>query len=261
MPRAVTCRCPQAIPFEDTENPQKWIHRSPQLLLTKDFLTVRRLSKGGAEIIRCRRCGRLNLVEETMGTCLEITPEDFPFIERWERTVYAPTPQQLEVLAKIGATPPDIYGNGSETIAIPCEGRIYGEPYITKMWVLFQKFPPIGLLHGSSPWRFITEVEDLQPSDFALSREVRKATTLADEIRMGFAPTIVRAPNGREYVLNWAPGFFWMDDVKGSELTLCHDSDDEFREKAYSLPDGRQHHLQIYVVIGDWSEDLLKLRI
>lgn len=260
MPLIVSCTCPRAITFDSTDNLQHWVHRTPQLFITKDFVTLRHL-RGGSELVRCRHCGRLSLVEETQGTCIDVLPEDLPFIERWERATHAPTLEQMRVLADIGATPPDQYGNGREFISFPCEGRLKGETYVTKMLVTFQKFAPLGLLRRSSPWRFVTEVEELWASDFALNRELRKATTRADEIHMGLAPTIAKAPNSREYLLNWTTNFFWQDDVKGSELKLCSYQGDELRQKAFSLASGRESHLQVCVVVGDWSEDLVKLRI
>jgi hypothetical protein len=184
MSYAVSCTCPRAIKFDDVSKKDLWIERPPHLLVAKDLVTFRRLKKG-AELIKCPHCGRLFLIEESQGTRQDVSPDDIRWIDQWESESHDPTPEQRRVLAEIGATPPHVYGGGRDVITFPCEGRLKGESQIRKLWICFQKFAPVELRQTKSAYHLITDIGDIYPSDFALPREVRYATTRTDEIRMG----------------------------------------------------------------------------
>ena len=65
-----------------------------------------------------------------------------------------------------------------------------------------------------------TEIAEINPSPYALPLAVRVATSKADEIRMGFAPTMVNLPNGELLALNWSQHFLVKDDIDASKVSL-----------------------------------------
>lgn len=184
---------------------------------------------------------------------------EMPAVEAWENEILEPTTQQLEVLRAIGATPPDLYTNGSGHIVFPCRVRLKSGKELDFCLVRFQKLPPLQSNIYGAPYLLLNEVAEIFPSDFALSREVRYATTRAEEIRMSFAPTIVMGPDNRKYYLNWTNDFIDFENWKGKDVRLS--GDDGYQAMnigAGPLGSGKN---AITYIIGDWKDDYLKLRI
>jgi hypothetical protein len=84
------------------------------------------------------------------------------------------------------------------------------------VWIT--KRPPIDVFTGRI--RLYQNIGAVEPSRFALPMDVRRATVLAQEIRMGFSPTRVVATTGRPFVLHWATSLLYQDGVTGSEIRL-----------------------------------------
>lgn len=260
MPYTVSCTCPRAIKFDGLSKADMTIERPPHLIIAKDLVPFRRLKKGG-ELLKCPHCGRMFLIEESQGTRQDVLSDDLKRIEQWENGSYHPTPEQRRVLAEIGATPPHVYGSGREVICFPCEGRLKGDSQIRKLFLSFGKIPPLELWHEKKAYHLITDIEEIRPSDFVLPREIRYATSQTDEISNGFAPTIIVAPNGREYLLNGVNDFFWRDGFKGSEMRLGDNGKRTLHEKSHGIPYTKNSLMLIDIVVGDWSDDLERLRI
>jgi hypothetical protein len=169
----------------------------------------------------CPTCGEkwyLDRLEEWMS----VIPRDrLPLLQEWNgRDLILPA-ELLAVAQEIGATPPDIYGNGSEYVQVPCDVTTKAGERITMALLSFQGSPPIE--QSSHTIRFADEIASLRPSEFALTREVRLATSQATEQLNGFAPTHVKAPDGRFFVLNWTVDLFFEGGVKGSDLVIAHE--------------------------------------
>jgi hypothetical protein len=132
-------------------------------------------------------------------------------------------------LMDIGVTPPDIYGNLSEFVRIPCKCVTKRGQEIDYCIVSFQKSPPNYSQLGEGDVLFIDEVANIYESEYALSTQVRTKTSLAEEVGMGFSPTLVYAPDGMKFVLNGVTNFFDGYGHKGKDITLL-ENDIQFSE-------------------------------
>ncbi|MBD8897831.1 hypothetical protein [Rhodanobacter sp. DHG33] len=133
-----------------------------------------------------------------------VSPDRLELVSRWNDKPILLNPGQVSILGAIGSTPPDVYGNGSQYVETPCAvTTVHGESFDLAI-VSLQKHAPY------EEWRhcyLASDIKEIRPSPFALNLEVRTATSRADEIRMGFAPTVVEAPDGEVLVLNWRQNF------------------------------------------------------
>jgi hypothetical protein len=147
--------------------------------------------------------------------------------ETWCKTHLVCPRDVLSVARSIGATPADCYGNGANLITIPCRVTTTSGEQVELAALLFSDEPPIPAgadePERTPTFRLINDVAAIAPSRFALSRRVRFHTSRAMELRMGFAPTIVKARDGRRFLLNGQPDFFDHAGVIGSDLTLTGD--------------------------------------
>ncbi|HEY2083583.1 MAG TPA: hypothetical protein VGI88_12435, partial [Verrucomicrobiae bacterium] len=101
------------------------------------------------------------------------------------------------------------------------------------------------------------EIATIEPSGYALSSEVRVVTSEAEEIRMGFAPTMVVAPDNTPYCLNWTANFFIHPTIKAASIRTAPAS---VRYDA-SIQVINSSEAQIPKFIGDWQDELVSLRL
>jgi hypothetical protein len=181
-------------------------------------------------------------------------------VEKWNAAKLTPTKEQLKVLKEIGATPPDAYTNGSDTISFPCKCILKNKKELDYCYVYFRMQPPLkSNLYGAKSYYLLNEVETILPSEFALSKEVRYATTRANELQMSFAPTVVLGPDKKKYYFNWTNEFIAFKDWVGSDIKLPKDYSYNYKKPPEGgiIPFDHDYH----IVLGDWSSSLLKLRI
>lgn len=188
-----------------------------------------------------------------------IEKSEMPAIAAWENEILEPTLAQLAALKSIGATPPDLYTNGAGQIVFPCRVSLKNGEDLDYCLVRFQKLPPLKSNLYNSPYILLNEVADIFPSEFALSREVRYATTRAEEIRMSFAPTIVLGPDDKKYYLNWTNDFVDFQNWKGSDIRLSGDEGHTAMDiGARPLGPGSK---TVTFIIADWKDEYLVMRI
>jgi hypothetical protein len=122
----------------------------------------------------------------------------------WDREPIILSPALRDVIERIGPTPPDLYGNGKERRVTPCEVITRsGERFETAMICVQQDAP----VQDYMRFRLGSEIAKVSESPFALSRAVRAASSRADEMRMGFYPTLIAMPDGKRFVLNGMTSF------------------------------------------------------
>jgi len=166
----------------------------------------------------CQLCG-LNWVLEDDRYAMTRVPNDrLDILKEWNENQLFIEQEHLRVLEAIGGTGPKHWMGHDRVIAIPCAISTRSGERMDPAVVWITKRPPIDdFLSRVKLWRNIAAVE---PSRFALPMDVRCATALAPEIRMGFAPTRVVATNGTPFVLHWATSLFDQDGITGSEIHL-----------------------------------------
>ncbi|MFH0894150.1 MAG: hypothetical protein V2A54_06925 [Bacteroidota bacterium] len=84
--------------------------------------------------------------------------------------------------------------------------------------------PPIGYFYDHFVRIvFIDNVESIKPSEFGLLKEVREKTKDAEEMRMGFYPTVLKTKDGKKVVVNGQSLFFKTEEIKGADLELANE--------------------------------------
>ena len=168
-------------------------------------------------LYRCKICGEVWYLDGTEGMMSFVQQARVPLILKWSEQEIVLSETILAKLDAIGRTPPDIFGNGCQYSETPCGVQtILGES-IDLAVVSFQQHAPFESWRES---RLGSEIADVYESPYALPLDVRIATSQADELRMGFAPTTVEVPDGRQFTLNWRPNFWARSDCRASDVKL-----------------------------------------
>lgn len=205
----------------------------------------------------CVACGATWYLGDADQRMLFVPDDRLALFEAWSERSLEASLEILEMARSIGATPPDIYGNGRDYVQIPCRVTTRSGERLDRVLVSFQKMPPIPLFDPGDmrlpTLRLLDEIERIEPSRYGLSAQVRYATAQASEWPMDFAPTKVCAPDGRIYVLNWTVDFFDLDGIAGEEITLC-------REDENGGPIVR-NVFTTAIFVGDWFPDVEALRL
>jgi len=185
---------------------------------------------------------------------ISIIPESrLVIFEEWNNRELYLSEEMLAIANSIGATPPDVYGNGGHLVEVPCEVLTRTGEIFERAILSFQKNPPINF--GDADVRLIDSIEQVRPSKFSLSREVRYATAQASEIRMCFSPTLVKSSEGDIYVLNGVTNFIWESDLEGEEFSVFDGGGTK------NSRDAIQDINAITYFVGDWFPHAEHLRI
>jgi hypothetical protein len=168
-------------------------------------------------LYRCKACGRSWYLDGTTDM-MSLVPEDrVSLILAWNEHAICLSKGIVAKLDGIGRTPPDKYGNGRQYREIPCGVITSSGERVDPAIVSFQTHAPF------EPWRHCrlgSEISEVYPSPYALPLPVRIATSEADEIRMGFAPTVIEMPDERFLILNWRPNFLVKDGFRAEEARV-----------------------------------------
>jgi hypothetical protein len=197
-------------------------------------------------LYQCSECKLYWFLDDDGFEMHRVTPERNELLFAWSDCELAPSDSDISCFSEIGATGPDLYGNGRGEIKIPCSIKTSSGDSHERALVLITKMPPI------TDWRKSTALGNvvtvIANSDFALPLNVRLATLNACEIRMGYAPTRVQAYRGRYFILNWSASFFSYKPFRGSNISLCPVS---FKETS-DIPVVSEDVGRITYVYYDW---------
>ena len=179
------------------------------------FVLDRPLRSGA--LYRCGACHAvwyLDANERMMGA---VSDERLPLVLRWNEAPIVLSDTIFGKLKEIGETPPDRYGNGREYSETPCGVVTKAGERIDIAIVSLQQHAPY---EEWRIYRLASEIGDIYPSRYALPLEVREATSQAQEVRMGFAPTAIEFPDGDAFVLNWRTNFFLKSGYRADQAIV-----------------------------------------
>jgi hypothetical protein len=196
----------------------------------------------------CQLCG-LNWVLDSGRYAMTRVPDDRRDIfNQWNETPLPIEREQLRVLDAIGGTAAKYWMGRDRIIAIPCAISTASGERIDPALVWVTERPPIDGF--TRHFRLYQNIGSVEPSRFALPMDVRRATVLAQEVRMGFSPTRVVTTRGTPLVLHWATSLVCQDGVTGSEVRL---SAKPFRlEEPITLAEADSAHATY--LFADWFE-------
>jgi len=176
------------------------------------------LKKG--TLFQCKSCGSYWYLDSDKQFMNHVKDEKLKIINLWSNSDQKLSPEQNEKLRIIGSTPPDLYGNGSKFVQTPCQIKTKDGEIFESAIVSIQEHAPF---EDWRDYRLVSEIDEISPSPYALPLDVRLATTQADEIRMGFAPTHVELSNRERRVLNWTTNFLKLPGVEAAATKVCNE--------------------------------------
>lgn len=186
-------------------------------------------------LYKCKSCEANWYLDEDKETMSFVEDSLLPLIYAWNNSSLSLIQAHLNTLFTIGHTPYDLYGNGSQYVQFPCKVETISGEVIELAIVSFQKHAPFESWRN---YKLASEISKITPSQFALPIDIRKESAKAAEIRMGFAPTIVKLSNHKKVILNWTQNFIKMKGVNTSETRLCKERiDTENMPDIYNLDD------------------------
>jgi hypothetical protein len=199
-PRCQACGAGESVSFN-------WRHanerRSPEDL-NQIALFVHRTALRRGMLYRCRVCDEVWHLDGDAAWMTHVGSERLPLVLDWNGAPIILPPALGDVIERIGPTPPDLYGNGKERRVTPCEVITRsGERFETAMICVQQDAP----VQDHMRFRLGSEIAEVSESPFALRRAVREASSRADEMRMGFYPTLIEMPDGQRFVMNGMTSF------------------------------------------------------
>jgi hypothetical protein len=173
----------------------------------------------------------------------------------WSKTPFNASPAQLKALAKIGGLNGDGYGNGSACIEVPCKVILTDGREKEHCLLRFTNLPPKELVDNESTF-WITAVDKISASQNALPYKARYLSSIAEEVRNSYAPSLIKSPDGKIFILNWTNHFFATKSHKGAKFTAVENLD-PFNIPPSQSGDYKQAlPLEVVIVYADWAAGL-----
>ncbi|HEY5040024.1 MAG TPA: hypothetical protein VIJ93_13230, partial [bacterium] len=146
------------------------------------------------------------------------------------------------------------YSGEKDYAEVPCKVLTRQGEWIDKCLISFKATPPLTTYENHV--RFISDVSDIQPSDYALPVAVRTASSQSKEARMGRAPTYIETPEGRSLCLNWTVNFLDHKGLKGKDVALARENS-KLRKGRMTIVNEPIEMITFFM--GDWTESAREL--
>lgn len=138
-------------------------------------------------------------------------------IERWNERPIILQQAHIDQLLAIGATPPYQFGISRQYQETPCSVTTADGERMDLAVVSVQRHAPF---EEWRDYRLGSEIAAVRPSPHALPLAVRMASSRADEVRMGFSPTVIDLPGGEWLALKGRASFLVWPRCKSSEVVV-----------------------------------------
>ena len=219
--------------------------RSPEDLRSLGlFVHWRELRRG--QLYRCSICDEVWHLDEDAERMTHVQSERLPLLLAWSAETIALPAAISAVIQRIGPTPPDLYGNGRERRVTPCKVITRSGEQFDQAIICVQRDAPV---QDYLRFRLGSEVAEVNASPFALPRVVREASSRAQEVRMGFSPTLIEMPDGRRFVMNGMTSFMAEHGYNASEARIV--SGDYFSERPTPSFVTPSSEIPYFIVDGD----------
>jgi hypothetical protein len=152
--------------------------------------------------------------EETLATF--VTKNQLELLHWWDKETLLPTDKQIEQLEEIGATSSSPYSLYADALTYPCKVLTIDRKKIDLCLIVFTKSPPLQR-HYKNVLLF-SEVDEIEQSELALTKELRRASTQVGEIRMAFAPFMVKTDKGKIITYDGVTHFASTGQISGKEI-------------------------------------------
>lgn len=182
-----------------------------------------------------------------------ITKDQLELFHKWDKQTLLPTEEQFEILKQIGGLPSSQYSLYPNNIQIPAKVTTNSGQQIDLCLFHFSQAPPFQRYFKKV--LLLSDIVNIEPSELALSHELRLASTLAEEIRMSFYPFMVKTNTGSLLTYNGTTQFVSTGEIKGNEIV----SEVEFSYNRFDNKIKDVSFDDITFIIGKWDGRLEEL--
>lgn len=166
---------------------------------------------------QCIVCENFWYADENFGQYF-IHKQRVPLLQKWSESKHVLPFKLLLKAFRIRPTPEGFYGGMLKRTEIPCSITTVNNVNYQKALLVITKLPPI--YESVENVFFSNQIKEIQESSFALPFCVRKASAAAEEVRMGFFPTVVSSRSGSRIMLNGVCNFYDHLGIKGEDIVL-----------------------------------------
>ena len=205
------------------------------------------LSLSYGNIFRRSDNGNLWHVDQDNTMARRITEEQLQLFERWDARSLLPGDMLFNKLAAIGGLPSGEYYLSPDFIQFPCKIKKATGEIIDLCLLHFSVAPPYQTYFKNI--LLLDDIIDIEPSELALSHDLRMESMLADEIRMSFYPFTVKPITGDLLLYNGRTHFVSKGEVKGNDIQHQVPFSHEAKYRVVDVPFD-----DITYVIGKWDE-------
>jgi hypothetical protein len=196
----------------------QYVQKNDDFDLPRDkSIYINHLPLKSGTLFECKACGTHWYLDSEEHFMNHVKESKIQLIHEWSSSVILFTEAQKSILGQIGSTLLHGY-YGSQSNETPCSVKTKSGEVLDLSIITIQKHAPF---EDWRSYRLASEIEEITPSQYALPLKVRKATSQAGEIRMGFAPTLVSLSNNQELILHWGQTFLKKTGVKANETKVC----------------------------------------
>jgi hypothetical protein len=168
-------------------------------------------------LYRCEACDACWHLDEAREWMTHVPDQRLRLVLDWNREPIKLSSDVTALLAAIGPTPPDIYGNGNGQLVTPCSVETTSGERTDLALLCIQKDAPVQ--HGLE-FRLASEIAHVSHSPYALPRAVREASSRTEEVRMGFSPLLIEMPDGSRLILNGRTSFVVEDCCQAAQARV-----------------------------------------
>ncbi len=178
-----------------------------------------------------------------------ITKDQLGLFHKWDKQALLPTDNQLEILKEIGGLPSSQYSLYPDNLQFPASITTINGQQTDLCLFHFSQAPPFQRYFKKV--LLFSDIADIKPSEFALTHDLRLASTLSDEIRMSFSPFMVKTNKDKLITYNGITQFASTGEIKGneivSEVEFSYDRFDKVKDVSFD---------DITFIIGKWDARL-----
>ena len=181
-----------------------------------DSLTIQE-KFGSGKIFKRKDNGDLWFVENDTSIARLITQELLELGRKWEIQELLPDRRQFDVLKQIGGLPSPDDSFDPRNVEFPAKVILNCGEEVDFCIVCFSKLPPFFYLSVKRVILF-EDIKEIRPSEFALSYDLRIASTKTKEIMMSFYPFMVKTNAGEFITYNGETQFASNGPIKGRDI-------------------------------------------
>ena len=143
------------------------------------------------KLYHCKYCGESWYLTENKERAVRLEKKDYTPFMKWLEFDFQIPDDWVRVFNEIGG---EHAHYPCEVLYMPCEAILKDGRQVLAT-ICFQKDPWIEEF-GHPINRYVTEISEVHESPYMLSREIQELAMNANELAMGFRPTIIEAPSG-----------------------------------------------------------------